>query len=342
MKESHIALQQELIRATAPYFEETLNYERLSIATEAYNALMKRICSQELDDEVGRNNIEGENGISLGTYWAALCLGDILRTRQFLRGIQAAIEDKIHPKKPLNILYAGSGPFATLLLPIMLRRLEHPIHYTLLEINPVSFELVQKVIATLQLDTTNIHFVNDDATSYQINTENPPDIIISETMQNALAKEQQVPIYLNLMRQVSHDAVFIPEKIALHVGFKKAGVPIGNLSSSNYHKEVTVFEVSKEALFPTEASSTRKPNEGAFKKKRKIIALDDWHEFDHVALMTEIQVYKNEKIGLGESGLTMPIYLQDVPVDFSGSLQFESQYTISSEPKLEYTLRFSS
>ena len=69
----------------------------------------------------------------------------------------------------------------------------------------------------------SIKLLNEDATKYQI-TEDTPDIIISETMQNALPKEQQVSIFLNLMRQVKFDSIFIPEKIELFIGLKKAGI----------------------------------------------------------------------------------------------------------------------
>ena len=50
-------------------------------------------------------------------------------------------------------------------------------------------KILQNTISKLGLDTYNITFVNEDATQYLIDTNDVPDIIISETMQNALAKE---------------------------------------------------------------------------------------------------------------------------------------------------------
>ena len=49
---------------------------------------------QDMDNKEGRKDIEYENGKALGTFWAALCLDDLVRTRQFIRGIDKAIKDK--------------------------------------------------------------------------------------------------------------------------------------------------------------------------------------------------------------------------------------------------------
>lgn len=79
--------------------------------------------------------------------------------------------------------------------PLFLNTKKKTIKYTLLEVNPFTFKILQKVISKLGLEGYNIDLINDDATKFKIDPKNQPDIIISETMQNALAKEQQVPIF---------------------------------------------------------------------------------------------------------------------------------------------------
>ncbi|REE82872.1 hypothetical protein BX611_0147 [Lutibacter oceani] len=293
-----------------------------------------------MDTEKGRNDIEFENGKALGTYWAALCLDGLLRTRQFIRGINEAIKEKTNNKKPIHILYAGTGPFATLILPFIFRYSKQDIKYTFLEINPFSFKLLKNVILKLGLEEYNISLINSDATKYQVDSKNEPDIIISETMQNALAKEQQVPIFLNLMRQVKNETIFIPEKINLFIGLKKAEIPLEEIQSKDYKKEMKVFEVSKESMFPSNNLNKATATEVSFTKKQTIIRNEKLKGFNQIVIITEIQVYKNEKIEINESGLTTPLFIKDIPNDLKSSISIDTQYIISSEPKLEYKITY--
>ena len=249
-----MSLQKEILHSTSEYLKDDIDYLNLSNASKEYKSILNTLCGEEINIEEGRSDMKFENGKALGTFWAALCLDDLLRTRQFIRGIYKAIQDKLKEKESIHILYAGTGPFATLLLPLMLRFAKEDIKYTLLEVNPFSFRILKKVISKLGFEGYDITFVNEDATKFQLDAKNQPDIIISETMQNALAKEQQVPIFINLMSQSPRETIFIPEKIELKLGLKERGIPFENLSRNNYHKEETIFEVSKEAMFPTNES----------------------------------------------------------------------------------------
>ena len=157
-------------------------------------------------------------------------------------------------------------------------------------------------------------------------------------MQSALAKEQQVPIFLNLMSQVKNDPIFIPEKIELLIGLKKAGIPMEEIQAKHYHKEKKVFEVSKESMFPSNRSKKYTTGDVSFTKKQTVIGIEKMKEFDQIVIITKIQVYKNEKIGINESGLTTPIFIKDIPNNLKGSITIDTQYQISSEPKLEYKI----
>ena len=331
-------LQKEIIRITSEYFEDNLDYQKLSTASSEYKYLLNEVCEQIMDVEDGRKDIGFDNGKALGTFWAALCIDDLIRTRQFVRGINKAIQEKINKQKPLHILYAGTGPFATLILPFIFRYSKEEIKYTFLEINPLSFEILQNVISKLGLKDYNIKLVKEDATKYQIDFENKPDIIISETMQNALAKEQQVSIFLNLMNQVNYDSIFIPEKIELFIGLKKAGILAEETQAKHYQKVKKIFDVSKEAMFPLNPTENKTIGGKLFEKKRTIIKENKLRGFSQLLLLTEIQVYKGEKIGINESGLTTPIIIKDIPSNSKDSITINTQYKISSQPELEYEI----
>ena len=152
-------IQKEIIRVTSEYFEDNLDYQKLSNTSREFKDLLNEICEQNMDIEDGRNDMEFDNGKALGTFWASLCLDDSIRTRQFVRGINKAIQEKINKKKPLHILYADTGPFATLILPIIFRYSKQEIKYTFLEVNPFSFELLQNIISKLGLKDYDIKLV---------------------------------------------------------------------------------------------------------------------------------------------------------------------------------------
>jgi predicted RNA methylase len=330
-------IRKEIIRITSEYFEDKIDYLKLSNTSKEYKSILNAICDQDIDTEEGRKDIKHENGTALGTFWATLCLDDMIRTRQFIRGIDKAIKDK-KKKKPIHILYAGTGPFAALILPIILRYQKEDIKYTLLEVNQFTFQILQNIISKLGLKEFDIDLVNNDATKFQIDSKNEPDIIINETMQNALAKEQQVPIFLNLMRQVKLDTIFIPEKIELHLGLKKSGIPTEELQVKHFNKVEKVFEVSKESMFLQKQSENKSISKNAFPKKKSVIDSKKLKGFNQLVIITEIQVYKNEKIVLNESGLTTPLFIQEIPENLKGSIIIDTQYQIASEPKLEYKI----
>lgn len=249
-----------------------------------------------MNTDEGRNDISFENGKALGTFWAALCLDDIIRARQFIRGIDKAVKDKIDTKKKtIHILYAGTGPFATLILPKMLRHSKKDVKYTFMEINPLTFKLLQKVISRLGLDDYDITYANEDATQYKIDTENQPDFIISETMQNALDKEQQVPVFLNLMLQANKEVVFIPEKIEIHIGLKEANIPIEKLHKKHYHRKDKVLEISKDFLSSIDKNKKISDTKDFFNNKKTILEKEKLIGFNDLVLITDIQVYRNEK-----------------------------------------------
>ena len=327
-------IKKDLIRITSEYLEDTLDYEKLLKTSKEYKNVLNTLSNENLDNEKGRNDIHFNNGKALGSVWAALCIDDLIRTRQFIRGIHKAIEEKKAKKEIIHILYAGTGPFATLILPFILRYSKSEIKYTLLEINPLSFNVLQNVISKLGLEKHDIKFVNDDATKYKFDN-GTPDIIVSETMQNALDKEQQVSIFYNLMSQGNTDTIFIPENIIVSIDIKEKGIAVEKLQRKHYHKQNIIFELSKETMFTSEEIEFKPGKEPKFPKKATIIEKEKLVGFNELVLITEIQVFKDIKIILNESGLTTPKSIKDISENHQGAININSQYVIGTSPKFD-------
>ncbi|MQP52196.1 MULTISPECIES: hypothetical protein [unclassified Flavobacterium] len=329
--------QTELIRVTSEYFEDNIDYLKLINASKEYKNLLNRISGQELDTENGRSDIFFDNGKALGALWAANCIDDIIRTRQFIRGINQAIIEKLNEKESIHVLYAGTGPFATLLLPIILRYPKRKIKYTLIEVNPLTFEILQTVISELCLEHYDIQMLNEDATKYQL-TDEIPDIIISETMQNALAKEQQFSIFLNLMQQANLNSIFIPEKIEIFLGLKKLEISSEELQIKNFQKEKKIFELSKQSFFTDLKIENHSTKGAVFSQKETVISKEKLKECSQLVILTEIQVFKDEKIRINESGLTVPLIIKEISDNLKDSIIIKTRYKVSNEPKLEYEI----
>src|SRR5262249_33054812 len=77
----------------------------------------------KLDPSVSSEDTPLPNGIALSPTLAGACLKDPVRVSIFLRGIHAAIREaqRRFPGQRIEILYAGTGPFAPLAIPLMTR-----------------------------------------------------------------------------------------------------------------------------------------------------------------------------------------------------------------------------
>ena len=333
-----INFKKELLRITSQFFEDSLDYSKLSSALKEYKNLLLDISNESINKEEHRNNVQLENGIAIGTLWAANCLDDLVRTHKFIKGINATIQEQIHQKDSLQILYAGTGPFASLMLPFILKYSDFDITYTLLEVNPLSFEVLKSTIKKLGLEAHNINFVNKDATKYQFPENLSPDIIVSETMQRALDSEQQVSIFYNLMRQADSNTVFIPEKITLAIGTSTSVKKKSDIQQKLYLKHNKVFEVSKEAMNSNDWIFDKASDELSFAKKQTILREEDLSTASVIVVITEITIYKNEKLLINESGLTAPKYIKEVSSYKKEPVTIESCYVIGSDPKLQLKL----
>ena len=118
--------------------------DEIQQAIEEYGQLMTSISDKKLLHDSEAANIQSATGISLTTNYAADCLKDTIRTVRFLRGLDDAVKDQLEKgSRKVHILYAGTGPFATLALPIMNKYSADKVTFTLLEINKNSFNLTR-------------------------------------------------------------------------------------------------------------------------------------------------------------------------------------------------------
>ena len=163
------------------------------------------------------------SGKAISPSSAAHCLLELKRTAIFLRGINKAIQYKLsqNMNRPVKIFYAGSGPYATLIIPLLTIYSAGDLEVDLLDINEISINAVTKLIGDLRLNCFIDKTYLRDATTFCLDKKY--DIVISETMQAALKKEPQVAIMQNLISQMDEDGIFIPEAITISAALVSNG-----------------------------------------------------------------------------------------------------------------------
>lgn len=192
-------------------------------------------------------------GVAVSPKVAASCAVDFLRTSYFLRGIKKAIDDLLSKNidRPIEILYAGSGPYGTILIPLLPFFSSKEIQVSILDYHEESLASLKSIVNLLDLKDYIKDFIQTDATIYKQSDEKKFDLIISETMAAGLEKEMQVPITLNLISLLDQqNGILIPENILLKgkvLEPKDAFIPMGSTSYWDEGIELgTIFEINKE------------------------------------------------------------------------------------------------
>lgn len=336
MKLDHLT---KLKAISAVFLSDAESFSQLQAGCLEYKSQLLELSGLDLDDFSGKADIFLENGKALGTTWAAMCIDDFIRTQRFVKGLFEAVQSlKSAGRKPIHILYAGCGPFASLALPIMLHFSNADVQFTLLEINPLSFEKVKKVIAVLGLESYIKRLELVDATKYRIPQTDAIDILLSETMQRALSEEQQVPILLNLLSQIENEVLLIPENISLEWGILTPIHTDGFTNSIPTIKLGNIATLSTTGITQNDLIRHWKNGQTRFWENTFSLSKEQVGTRGQLAILTEIQVFGNERITYNQSGLSTPLILVDLSQFPPQDMKLNSWYEMGDRPKVNFTL----
>lgn len=279
-------------------------------------------------EHTGVDNIHTHEGIATNPIGAVNCINDMMRTRIFLMGIRDAIQERLalNPGRPVTVLYAGTGPFATLITPLTTVFTPAQIQLVLLEINPVSFHFLHKTIKLFNLQPFIIEAMQTDAAAFCIPDHCQPDIIVSETMMAALKNEPQLAIMANLVTQSNRKPIMIPETITVEAAFISPNTGKGN---KTYPLEVLMEFTAATAVTIKEKSGNMPVfAQGITVRIDKVPP----QEFKILCFLTSIQVFKENKLGINKSGLTVPIHIIRTSDINKYPSTFRFQYKMGTRP----------
>ena len=248
------------------------------------------------DDMNDWHDINTEQGVAISPVQAAKCLQEPLRSQKFMQGVQSAISDQLAKNNgTINVLYAGTGPYGTLLLPLLSILKNNAIKVTLIDIHSENIQAITKLIKHLGIEDNIIDIVCADATKWQNPNSITFDIIISETMTALLKREPQVYIFAHLSQYLNLSGVLIPEQVSLKAW------------ASNNQEKVLLGE-----FFKLDIDLAKAINAGDTTSFSGELLIPDNCNIEHeCTLSTDITIYKEHCLTTNECSLNVPLTFPD-------------------------------
>ncbi|EDM37306.1 hypothetical protein PBAL39_09191 [Pedobacter sp. BAL39] len=266
------------------------------------------------------------SGNAVSPVKAAHCLLEIQRTAVFIRGINKAILSlqASFPGQRIHILYAGCGPYATLLTPFTSRFTKDQLTFHLLDVNEHSLNAAKKLYKGLEIEEYVAEWICGDATTYRLPDDVTIHLAISETMLNALRKEPQVEIMLNLVPQLDKKALFIPSDITVTAelldSYKETYRYLEPEKTPDRLNLGTLYSIGREQCEPHSQVTIEIPQQ--------------IENFKQLNLLTTITTFADEQLQTYECSLNMPVRIADVTGYEGRKITFD--YERGAKPGFKY------
>ena len=137
-------------------------------------------------------------------------------------------------------------------------------------------------------------------------------------MASALRKEHQLPITLNLLRQLPEETILVPERISVDLSLiYNEGAEIHGVEQID-----TVLELSKATLKDLEWVDLNEPSVTFPEQHYAVTINQNFPVKPQLSLNTEVQVFGEEVIRMHQSGLTIPFLLTELADDAEVTIQY--------------------
>ncbi len=336
--------KKKLGEITQNLISEKVDSKAIKSSIEALKLLLETVSEQSQETPGNSENIFLAAGKAISPKWAGMCLKDAQRTNKFMIGLNQAVQKVLNktPGKPVTILYSGTGPFATLILPLLTLYTPSELQLILLEVNTSSIESLKNIIKGFGVQDYVAAIYNSDASNFIIPKEFEVDILLVECMQHALMREPQVEIIYNLLPQIKKEVILIPEEISLHLALvdidkknKYQSIEDNKSKKDYYENSEAVFTLNKAEVLQNNLNFKKEGFQ--FPEKETYFSKEQLNNHDFIAITTEITIFKNISLNIDESGLTVPLFLADLNNDQT-VIGAKTQYIVGPEPGLDSQL----
>ena len=269
-----------------------------------------------------------DNGVAINPQAAAHCALDYKRSVVFIRGVYAAINTlrRQFPNTPLEILYAGCGPFATLLLPLLGKFSPDELNLHLLDFHQRSLGSVKLLLNYFGFCAHAVQTIKADACDYQ--HAGKLHMVVAETMQKSLEQEPQFAVTANLAPQLCAKGVFIPQRIDVALW-------LADLENNTRRSRLaTVCTLS-----PERASDQMQLAQAKIEPQLESTIADiprtaDISRFDAV-LFTRICVFEQYRLKDYDSQITLPQKCHEL-LPLAGGERYRVSYQLGGYPRFNF------
>ena len=331
--------------------DETSSPDELSDALDAYVLECSEVTNVRPDpsfDAWAEDSLL-PTGVAINVQAAAHCALDYKRSVVFIRGAYAAINElKLRfPNTPLEILYAGCGPFATLLLPLLGKFIPGDFRLHLLDFHQRSLDSVKLLVAHFDLFAYDIQTIKDDASNYKHSGK--LHLVIAETMQKSLEQEPQFAVTANLAPQLRPTGVFIPQCIEVVLCLADleqeryvVGQALNNEGSdpeidARRYPLATVCTLSPNSACGQMQLAQEHSNLIGPQLEPTIVTIPMIPELAQrdAALFTHIAVFEQYRLKDYESQITLPLKCHEL-LPLSAGDRYRVSYQLGSYPRFDF------
>lgn len=288
-----------------------------------------------ISTDLDMNDWNDENtsqGVAISPVQAAKCTEETLRTQIFMQGIKLAIEERLKAKTDdIHILYAGTGPYGTLLIPYLSLATNSRIKVTLIDIHPENISAIKKLVKHFSITQNIVAITCDDATCWQAPPSQQFDIIISETMTALLKREPQVFIFSHLCQYLHNSGTLIPQNISLKAWltpFKSLMSIEGSITTNILLKEFYCLNIDE----------ARRLNAGDTSTFKGSMLIPNGVDTNYrLKLTTDIQVYKHHKLTENQCSLNIPLIFLPHDAQLRGGEAIHYEYITPNSADFIFT-----
>ncbi|MDP4092234.1 MAG: hypothetical protein Q8920_02640 [Bacillota bacterium] len=166
-------------------------------------------------------------------------------------------------------------------------------------------------------------------------------MLISETMLNALYREPQAAITLNLVPQLLKDAILIPQNIIIEAGAMDPERNVERImgvegADKDYYIPLgRIFELNRE----TAVSYAKTNNPYQFPEIEIEVPPDIGQKYKQLDLFTTIQVFENEILENWQCSLTLPKFIMELDKKKAPVKRIGFRYAADGDPHFEYSIK---
>lgn len=319
-------MRARIIDSTLRLIDENATHDvLLESARSLQSTLIEASASNSLVRDASAAESILPSGAAISAENAARCVSEYLRTAMFLRGVRSALSElRRRGVSAPRILYAGCGPFATLVLPVLLLPGMQGARVTLLDIHSDCLLSAVRAFDSLGISDCLLAAIECDATRWV--PDGQYDLLVTETMSRALSREPQVSIEAHLAPCLKEGGMIVPERITLTASLMDTRMrattvtgPDGVAVTCLSHQDELTVSLGEVLVLDQSHAQQMTPLVDAMGAGRELVVASAEIELQtapaatqRAMLLTEIITHGHHRLGLRNCSLTMPHPLREV------------------------------